>query len=127
VELSIGVSGETRFENDVVDYFFVPFAAVAVKNYYNLENRQQKEKNSAINSGNFWGISVKYGYKPILSNIDYGIGSIFVAPMWGIQRNYKNRLSLGFAFGLGPVFTSENTYINPKIDLKLGFILFSKS
>ena len=127
VELSIGVTGETRFENDVVDFYLVPYAALAVKNFYNLERRQEKGKNTTMNSGNFWGLSIKYGYKPINSTIDYGFGSIFIAPMWGIQRNYKSHFSLGLALGVGPVITSDRTYISPKINLKLGFILFSKS
>ena len=125
LEISAGLTGITKFDNDQFNYSLVPMVEGSYKYYYNLNKRHLKGRNTAMNSGNFWGLYTRYGFKSISENGDK-FGSVSISPMWGIQRNYKNRFSFGLRLGYGVVITKDNSYLNPFINVKLGFVLFAK-
>lgn len=123
VEFSAGLSGRAKIDADQFKYSLSPMFESSFKYYYNLNKRHLKGKNTAMNSGNFWGLNTRYEFKSISGNEDE-IGSLFIYPMWGIQRNYESRFSLGLRLGYGMVITKDNSFLNPFINFKLGFILF---
>ena len=125
LQFSAGITGATKIENDQFKYSLVPIVEGSYKYYYNLNKRHLKGKNTDLNSGNFWGVNARYSFKSISQNGD-DFGSVFISPMWGIQRNYKSRFSLGLRLGYGVVITQENSFLNPFINIKLGFVLFAK-
>lgn len=125
LEFSAGLSGLAKYETDQFKYSLSPMVEGSYKYYYNLNKRHLKGKNTAMNSGNFWGLNTGYEFKSISGNADE-ISSLFIYPMWGIQRNYKSRFSLGLRLGYGVIITKDNSFLNPFINFKLGFILFDK-
>ena len=130
LELGGGLNGVTWLENtgdfDEFRFGVVPFVETTFRNYYNLEKRQEKGKRTAMNSGNYWGIHARYHFEPIAGDTDDDrFNSVFIAPVWGFQRNYNSHFSLGMDFGLGVGFNGNDAYFGPLIRLKLGFVLFS--
>ena len=128
VELGGGLNGVTWFdEYDQIRFEVAPFAEAYFKNYYNLDKRHGKDKRTDLNSGNYWGLFARYRFKPIAGDVDdVRFNSIFIAPVWGFQRNYKSHFSLGMDFGLGIGFNDQGSYFSPVIRLKLGFVLLAR-
>ena len=130
LEIGGGLNGVSWLEDagDFDDFRFglAPFAEATFRNYYNLEKRQSKGKRTAMNSGNYWGIHARYLFEPIAGDTgDSQFSSVFIAPVWGFQRNYNSHFSLGMDFGLGVGFNNSDAYFSPLVRLKLGFVLFS--
>ena len=132
VELGGGLNGVTWIENngdfDQFRFGIAPFAEAYFKNYYNLDKRYSKGKRTASNSGNYWGLFARYRFEPIAGDTDdTRFNSIFIAPVWGFQRNYRSHFSLGMDLGFGVGFNNGGSYFSPVVRLKLGFVLFSKA
>jgi hypothetical protein len=130
LEIGGGLNAVTWLENngdfDEFRFGVAPFAEATFRNYYNLEKRHAKGKRTAMNSGNYWGLHARYRFEPIAGDTDdERFNSIFIAPVWGFQRNYGSHFSLGMDFGLGAGFNSYGAYFSPVIRLKLGFVLLS--
>ena len=125
IELGAGVTGDTRFVNETMDFRFMPFIDGSFKNYYNLEKRQQKGKFTAMNSGNYWGIGARYGFATTSDDVRYS-DVVFVSPFWGLQRNYGSHLSLGLNLGYGVGLRDDDLYTDFYVDFKLGFVLYSR-
>ena len=61
------------------------------RKYYNLEKRYKAGRNTAYNSGNYFGLHVGYQsgaeiYDEYRGSLDMD-GGINIGPVWGIQRN----------------------------------------
>jgi hypothetical protein len=126
--LSAGVTGISRYENDEFRFSLVPVLRTDLKHYYNLQKRYEKGKNTAMNSGNFWGIMARYTFEPVGGDIEKdpeGWGAVFFAPMWGIQRNYKSHISLGLNLGYGVGISRNDVSLNPLVGFQIGFVFFS--
>jgi len=116
-------SGHSGFQ-----YEISPFIDVGYKQIYNLEKRNQKGKNTACNSGNYWGLRSLSHFKAIKSNFTRKDDVNFlVGPVWGIQRKFG---SFHFLFDIGPVYyfdTKGNSGFWPfNIQLNLGLDLKKK-
>lgn len=132
LEIAGGLTGVSWMEStgdfDEFQFGIAPFAEATFRNYYNLDKRQGKGKRTAMNSGNYWGIHARYLFDPIAGDFnDKQLNSIFIAPVWGFQRNYNSHFSLGMDFGLGVGFNNNDAYFSPLVRLKLGFVLFAHS
>lgn len=79
-----------------------PFIRGSYRNYY-LRKRVKKPLNQ--NSGNYIGLLTGYNFDAIADDIEAGTtrqsNSFFMGPVWGIQRNYKSGIHLGFNIGPG--------------------------
>ena len=127
IELGGGLTGVSWMDKyDQFHWGIAPFAEGYFKNYYNLDKRSAKGKRTVKNSGNYWGLYSRYRFKPLEGDTDdVQFNSIFLAPVWGFQRNYGSNFSLGMDFGAGAGFNSEGAYFGLVVKLKLGFVLFS--
>jgi hypothetical protein len=126
VEVGGGIDGVSWFENDEFKFGIAPFAEGYFKNYYNLDRRIEKGKRTEMNSGNYWGLMARYNFPAIDGDENNErFRSVFVAPVWGFQRNYRSHFSLGMDIGAGVGFNEGGAYFSPVIRLKLGFVLFS--
>ena len=73
--------------------------------YYNFQQRLNKGKNIKRNSANYLAVSSTYGYSIETFYPDNGNAVRTVTPVydagfvWGLQRNFKNRLSLDLNAG----------------------------
>ena len=103
-------------------YLISPFFDLQYRNYYNLDERISKQKNTNYNSGNFWGVRMLTRGESLSSNFtrtsnyDFAFG-----PTWGLQRSF-GRINL--LFDLGAVYyfdTKGNSGITPMLELNLGY------
>ncbi len=114
--------------------FIHPYITASVRSYY--ERKKIKERDLMKNSGNYIGMFYSHQFAPF-GSADGTIEqrarnretNVFViGPVWGLQRNYANRVHLDFSIGLG---YKNGEYINGGDvsivgGFELGFILFSK-
>ncbi|TXK52876.1 hypothetical protein FVR03_00435 [Pontibacter qinzhouensis] len=115
-----------RYHNEIgIRAFLFPSLEVQARKYYNLSKRQEQEKNTAYNSGNFIALSTSGSTASILKN-DYSVNqaSFSVGPVWGMQRNYNNGFSLTLTLGAGYTknYLGENR-VTPLTGLNLGFLI----
>ena len=79
-----------------------PFFRTSFRNYY---PRKKVKKELGTNSGNFIGLVGGYYFSPIsgTGDTDYfrQANSMYFGALWGIQRNYKSGIHLGFSIGSG--------------------------
>ena len=84
----------------------------SLRNYYNFERRLSKGKKITNNTGNYFAIVNMYMLKPFLSFGEScycdGAYGLTLGQVWGMQRNYRNRISLDFNFGIGYAFNSKS-------------------
>ena len=108
-------------------YGVYPIFSVQYRNYYNLNKRTDKGKNTANNSANYLALSaaIQSG-KPILGNLEY-YESYFgvIGPVWGLQRYYRSGFKLDLNLGAGYGFSETGDgFVSPIIGLRLGWLLF---
>lgn len=79
-----------------------PFLRASYRNYY---PRKKVKKKLNPNSGNYIGLVTGYYFNSIAESTDVATfrqsDSFYMGAMWGIQRNYKSGIHLGFSIGGG--------------------------
>ncbi|MDI9337197.1 MAG: hypothetical protein QM539_02095 [Alphaproteobacteria bacterium] len=85
------------------------------RNYYNFENRKNKNKRTNLNSANYFGPSLSIIYSVFNDENDQFQARQTISTagfVWGLQRTYKKRLNLELNLGLGLslVQTSSNDH-----------------
>ena len=91
---------------------FNPAFGIQYRHYYNAAKREGKGKRTAMNSLNYIGavhqsmLVKRPWYDTVSSNSKHRFLNT-VGFVWGIQRNYYNRLSIDFNVGLGYVFGKD--------------------
>lgn len=102
-----------------------PSISADFRNFY---PRKRVKKDLNPNSGNYVAVRAGYIFDSIADNIDGGTTEIsqsfFMGPVWGIQRNYKSGIHLGFSIG-GGFATGKNTDLKftGLGQLRLGFAI----
>ncbi len=100
--VGFGIWYKNLTEDNETGLLLSPFLDLEYKNIYNLAKRNSKNKKTAYNAGNYWGIRTLTRFKGIGSSvmrkddIDIAIG-----PVWGLQRNIG---AMHFLFDVGPKF-----------------------
>jgi len=103
------------------------FISITPKIYYNRKKRMEKGKLTALNSGNYFGLRIKYTTRSISENSDIRDALLYNAH-WGMQRAIAKRWILATHFGVGyaidatDLSNSEGTFY-PALDLKFSYIL----
>ena len=95
------------------------------KFFYNRDKRMLKGKSMKFNSGNFFGVKVKYVSKP-LTNYSFDQDNTLLANLnWGGQRNFGRYWSYSYSVGVGCGSDIGNWYTTfyPAIDLKVSYVL----
>lgn len=127
----IGIGGYDIWENSFT-YVLDPlsptgFISITPKFYYNRNKRIAKGKPAEFNSGNYFGLRVKYTTRSISENEQVRDALLFNAH-WGMQRAIGRRWTFNTHFGLGygidatDLANSEGT-LYPALDLKFSYIL----
>ncbi len=109
-------------------FFASPFFDLQYKVIYNLNRRKAKNKSTAYNAGDFFGIKLTGRGKNVgdelkrTDNLDFAVG-----PTWGIRRNFK-KISLNF--NVGPQFYFDRKgnigFYPVMLGLNVGYILTNK-
>jgi hypothetical protein len=102
------------------------FISITPKIYYNRKKRIEKGKPVALNSGNYFGLRIKYTTRSIAENTDIRDALLYNAH-WGMQRALSKKWTLNTHFGVGyaidatDLSNSEGTFY-PALDLKFSYI-----
>lgn len=113
--------------------------------YYNFSKRVEKSKKITNNSGNFLAVRFSYvtDFNGLMSrnyakDYDYSVRFFYITPMWGIRRNYLNKISFEAGAGIGPYWEDrrrrneyhhdgQKIFLYPLIHLKFGYLISRKS
>ena len=133
IDLSAGIgTGGYDIWNDSFTYVVDPtsptaFISITPKLYYNRAKRLAKGKPTDLNSGNYFGLRLKYTSRGIAENPDVRDALTFNVH-WGLQRNLSKRWTLNSHFGVGyaidatDLSNSDGSFY-PALDLKFSYIL----
>jgi hypothetical protein len=113
LKLDAAVSlGVLSFDDSGFDVF--PRLDAQFRHYYNFDRRRSKDKSTAGNSGNFFGLHGYYtsdisllgsDYDPELLNIilfgPAAFETFYIGATYGLQRTYASGFNWGWQFGLG--------------------------
>jgi hypothetical protein len=91
-----------------------------------MRKKQKKELN--YNSGNYVGLRGGYNFRAIAENNEPGTPSteeaFYLGGVWGIQRNYKSGIHLGFSLGAGfATGRNQNLGFTGLGSFELGFVI----
>ena len=126
-DISAGVGGGYyidgwTFELNYLDPAF--YFSLTPKYFYNRQSRIDKEKEARFNSGNYFGLRLKYAARNHRKS-DLTRNSILANFYWGIQRAISRHWTFNFHIGAGYVQNidySAGTFY-PAIDFKFSYIL----
>lgn len=133
IDLSAGIgTGGYDIWSDSFTYVVDPtsptaFISITPKFYYNRSKRLAKGKSADLNSGNYFGLRLKYTSRGIAENPDVRDALAFNVH-WGMQRNLSKRWTLNSHFGAGyaidatDLSNSDGSFY-PALDLKFSYIL----
>lgn len=117
--------GSDFFLGDYSTLLLHPTISAEPRFYYNLNRRERKGKNTALNTGNYLGATLSlflpsiYGKSGAYRNfVHYGI-----SPHWGMRRVYSNNLFLEFQAGFVILAASGlDSAAGPDLNLKFGYV-----
>ncbi len=106
---------EDYYEDFVIDFFVEPALTLQYRLYYNLNRRDEKGKNTARNSGNYFAFINETRFTKAPLDF-YDVKEATIRPViagalgWGLQRNYNSRFSLDFYLGAGLKYARTSSY-----------------
>ncbi|RYE19692.1 MAG: hypothetical protein EOP45_12250 [Sphingobacteriaceae bacterium] len=129
MDLSAGAGGGYNVHEGGVDYrwdLLQPsiYFIVNPKLYYNRQKRIRKGKSVLNNSGNYFGLRLKYTTESISSGNSYSSQAALVNLHWGMQRPlgkkwvFNAHAGLGYARDIGTTFGT----IYPALDVKFAYL-----
>jgi hypothetical protein len=132
IELSGGIGGgyDISFQEFTYSWNLLDPALYVVVNpkyYYNRNKKQAKGKTTALNSGNYIGLGIKYTSRGITENTDVWDALLFNLH-WGMQRaigkgwTFNTHAGVGYAIDATDLSNSSGT-IYPALDLRFGYVL----
>lgn len=102
-----------------------PGISAELRQYYNLLQRQLKNKALTDNSGSFFSLTSGLRLPPTVARNIVRQNSFYLIPAWGMQKSVGNRTNfegrLGFAFLYGT--STKVWYAAPNIRLCIGYVI----
>jgi hypothetical protein len=132
IELSGGIGGgyDISFQDFTYSWNLLDPALYVIVNpkyYYNRNKRQARGKSTALNSGNYIGLGIKYTSRGIGESTDVWDALLFNLH-WGMQRaigqrwTFNTHAGVGYAIDATDLSNSSGT-IYPTLDLRFGYVL----
>ena len=125
--LGTGITLLGDYEEDQERYSVNPFVKASYRNYY-PRNRVKKEL--LPNSGNYVGVLSGYNFDSIIDNLESGESNelanntYYIGPVWGIQRNYRSGIHLGFSLGAGFAVGNDSDFDFTGLgEFEFGFVI----
>ena len=105
IDLSAGVGGGYEILPQDFTYSVNPsdvagYLSVTPKFYYNVKKRSGAGKTTSFNSGNYFGLRIKYATKSFSENGE-GEDALLFNVHWGIQRVISKRWTINTHVGIG--------------------------
>ncbi len=127
IDLSVGAGGGYDIAEGSLSYDVLKpalYFSLTPKYFYNMRTRINKGKNTQFNSGNYFGIRLKF-VTPLKRKDDLIRNSILTNIHWGIQRAigghwlFNSHVGVGYARDIDYNFGT----IYPSLDFKFAYIL----
>lgn len=119
-----GITLLSDWEEDQGTLSINPFIQSSYRNYY---SRKRVKKELKPNSGNYIGVVTGYNFDAIAEEAENGTNrlsnSFYLGPVWGIQRNYKSGIHLGFSIGGGFGVGNSDLYFTGVGEFEFGFVI----
>lgn len=97
-----------------------PTAYVGLRNYYNLEKRAKKGRETRNNAANFFGLEVGGSTNAIIEKNTHEKGGIGLNAFWGIQRSLGKNFNFDLQLGPSVVTDFDKVTFHP-VSGKIGF------
>jgi len=122
------------FKSESISVGFSPILSLAVKNYYNIDKRQEKGKSIVNNTANYFGgrlFGILVGWHSYQLEINgqkskqsefSSDGAIGLTAMWGMNRHLKNNFNFNLEVGPAVVLSDGDAGFGAWINIG-----FSKS
>lgn len=128
-ENAIGAGMGMNAENNSASYTLdiikpVPFFKTKLKFVYNINKRNEKEKITLNNSGNYIALQSKYSFGKS-ANTAYN-SALLTEVHWGLQRSLGGNFIFNTHIGLGFVsdFDTNSFAFSPSFGLAFGYRIF---
>jgi len=126
-ELSFGFGGGYNIGESSLEYQVIKpalYFSVTPKFYYNIKKRIEAGKSTANNSGNYFGIRLKFN-TPLYKRNDLIRNSFLANIHWGLQRPVDKRWTFNSHIGAGYAHDVDYGFgtIYPAIDFKFSYII----
>jgi len=123
-----GIGGFGYTENSILGtsaYGVYSIVEADYRYYYNFSRRERKGKNTKNNSANYIALSTSFSPgKAIIGDLDRSSDyNVVVGPVWGFQRTYGKRFSIGLDLGLGYGFSNRSSSLAGLGNFRLGWII----
>ena len=130
VDISAGAGGGYDIADGSIEINYLKpafYFSLTPKYFYNRQSRIDKGKIMLFNSGNYFGLRLKY-VTPIDRKSDLSRNGILANLHWGVQRAIENHLTFNSHIGVGYARDIDYGFgtIYPAIDFKFSYI-FSNS
>ena len=127
LNMSVGFGGAYYITESTFDYILNPlkpalYVGINPRFFYNQKKRMSGNKKTTFNTGNYWGVKIKYASKSISSDI-YSYNVLLYNAHWGMQRAIGERFLFNFHSGVGyggNISTKYDT-VYPAVDLKFSY------
>lgn len=129
-EVGAGLGAGYIIDNETFNYTWYlddpsAFLSVHGKYVYNRHTRVKKGKSLNLNSGNFWGLKMKYT-TPTL-RYSFNSESLLIGLHWGIQRqlssHFSYQLQTGLGYGLDVSQYNMGGRLFPDINIRFSYVL----
>jgi hypothetical protein len=126
IDLCAGVGGGYKIEENDFAYKVLQPAAyfsATPKYFYNFQKKINKGKNTKFNSGDYFGLRLKY-VTPLKGNNDETRNGVLTNIHWGMQRAIGGNWLFNLHLGVG--YATDLKYggiVYPAIDFKFAYIL----
>ncbi len=114
------------YEERQTGFEVAPILSASLRDYYNIEKRHRKGRNTRNNAANFINLEIGYLSSAIASKNIYRGAQFFIKPTWGIQRNIGRHISFEVAPGLKLAYDIRvrDTWVSPTVNMKIGYVIF---
>ena len=124
INLELGIGGNYSVQEKSYAYqwnFITPayYFSVIPRYYYNIKKRAAKGKKTILNSGEFFGVKLKYASDDADLYNAYG-SALLVNMHWGLQRAIGKRILFNTYVGVGYVKNNSSNLgmLCPSFDMK---------
>lgn len=113
----------SKFYGSDFNYLVVPTAGLGYRNYYNLDRRSQKGKNTNNNTANFFSAEL-FGYGPTIFASHGGSSkhSSGISVNWGMQRNLSPKVNFEWQVGVAGQTDFGKVSVGPNFKLDFSFL-----
>lgn len=126
-DFSLGAGGGYNITESSIEYQVLKpalYFSITPKYFYNIKRRINNGKSVQFNSGNYFGIRIKYN-----SPLDKKTGSIRNSMLtnvhWGMQRSIGNHWTFNAKVGAGHAYNTDYSVglIYPALDFTFSYII----